>query len=83
MAYAVVLGAMAIGWARLVARAWWINEFLCGCNFGDRGRGVRSKLLSTWAHEFREALFRWGEARGLRANDPLFPGGNAKLEQRF
>ena len=36
-------------------------------------------ITSTWANGFQEALFRWGEARGLRANDPLFPGGGAEL----
>ena len=35
------------------------------------------------ADGFREALFRWGEARGLQVNDRLFLGGSLELEQRF
>ena len=44
--------------------------------------GWKSQPLSMWADGFREAVLRWAEAKGVRANDHLLPGGSAWLEQK-
>ena len=45
--------------------------------------GWQPRPLSPWADGFREALFRWAEAKGLQASDHLFLGGSAWLEHKF
>ena len=45
--------------------------------------GWQPRPLSPWADVFQEALFRWGEARGLRVGDHVFSGGSAWLQHDF
>ena len=45
--------------------------------------GWQSCPISPWADGYREALLWWAEAKGLRPNDHLFPGGSAWLEHKF
>ena len=45
--------------------------------------GWQSRPVSPWADRYREALLRWAEAKGMRPDDHLFPGGSAWLEHRF
>ena len=45
--------------------------------------GWQSRPISPWADRYREALLRWAEAKGMRPDDHLFPGGSAWLEHRF
>ena len=45
--------------------------------------GWQSRPILGWADQYREALLRWAEAKGLRPSHHLFPGGSAWLEHKF